>query len=163
MVVPPAPVALLPAVPVPTVLPVPVLPAVPLPELAPDPVVGPRLGLPGNGSMWCVPTSTMNWLAYIAAHGFGSVPPGIADWEGDPLDFTTYNLMAEHLGTLGALMLTDAEAESMLAVILPVPVTRTSRPPWMPDASTSAFENARLGLTLDLQRELLETGWRQPK
>ena len=77
--------------------------------LDPDPVVGPRLGLPGNGSMWCIPTSTMNWLAYIAAHGFGSLDPGIADWEGDPLDFTTYNLMAEHLGVLGALMLTDAE------------------------------------------------------
>src|SRR5689334_17026377 len=26
------------------------------------------LGLPGDGSMYCVPTSTLNWCAYIANH-----------------------------------------------------------------------------------------------
>ena len=74
-----------------------------------DPALGTRLGLPGDGNMWCVPTSTMNWLAYIAAHGFGGFEPGNADWESEPLDFATYNLMTEKLATLGALMLTDAE------------------------------------------------------
>src|SRR5688572_24300042 len=33
-----------------------------------DPFFGTLFGLPGNGSMWCAPTATMNWLAYIAAH-----------------------------------------------------------------------------------------------
>lgn len=37
-------------------------------------------GLPNDGSMYCVPTSTMNVCAYIATHGYGSTPPGDEPW-----------------------------------------------------------------------------------
>ena len=63
---------------------------------------GGAFGFPGDGSMYCVPTSSMNMLAYIAAHGFPQVSPGIADWWSP----STYNLagleiidLAQDMGT----------------------------------------------------------------
>ncbi len=45
-------------------------------------------GLANNGSMFCVPTSATNVLAYIANHGFSTVPPGANNWTpGDPVDY----------------------------------------------------------------------------
>ena len=32
--------------------------------------------LPGQGSMYCVPTAHLNWMAYIARHGYPLVEPG---------------------------------------------------------------------------------------
>lgn len=37
--------------------------------------------LPNNGLMYCVPTAHMNWLAYIANHGFPQVEPGAGWWQ----------------------------------------------------------------------------------
>lgn len=36
--------------------------------------------LPGQGAMYCVPTGTMNLLAYAADHGFASLSPGDRNW-----------------------------------------------------------------------------------
>lgn len=38
-----------------------------------------RAGLGGNGSNYCVPTSFLNWSAYVSAHGNPSLLPG-PDW-----------------------------------------------------------------------------------
>jgi hypothetical protein len=66
------------------------------------------LGLPNNGGMYCVPTATMNELAYIANHGFAGVGPGANDWQlGPPDNFSVYNTMSADLYTLGSMMGTD--------------------------------------------------------
>jgi len=66
-----------------------------------------RLNLPNNGNMYCVPTAFMNWMAYIAHHGFPGVsPPGdqtIYHWHSD-LPFID---MTGWLYDLGLLMETD--------------------------------------------------------
>ncbi len=38
-------------------------------------------GLPGNGNAYCVPTSTVDLMAYIANHGFPEVAPGAGNWQ----------------------------------------------------------------------------------
>ncbi len=38
-------------------------------------------GLPANGSMFCVPTATLNLFAYAANHGFPFFSPGAANWQ----------------------------------------------------------------------------------
>ena len=38
-------------------------------------------GLPNNGSMYCVPTATVNLFAYAANHGFPNIGPGMANWQ----------------------------------------------------------------------------------
>ena len=43
--------------------------------------VGEVSGLPNNGSMYCAPTSIMNICAYIADHGYPSVPPEDYNWQ----------------------------------------------------------------------------------
>src|SRR5690606_9340686 len=40
-----------------------------------------RSGLDGNGGYHCVPTATMNILAYAANHGFPDVDPGPKYWQ----------------------------------------------------------------------------------
>src|SRR5262249_46961589 len=37
-------------------------------------------GLPGDGSMYCVPTSMLNWCAYISNHGYPNVCAGPRKW-----------------------------------------------------------------------------------
>lgn len=62
-------------------------------------------GLPGNGSMYCVPTSTANMMAYIANHGFPSVLPGPANWQ----LASKYNDATALLQLLGTYMSTTAD------------------------------------------------------
>ncbi|MBK9128707.1 MAG: hypothetical protein IPM13_13050 [Phycisphaerales bacterium] len=60
-------------------------------------------GLPNNGAMYCVPTSTMNLFLYAANHGFPEIEPG-------PIgSFNTlrYNNVTLDILTLGNLMGTD--------------------------------------------------------
>jgi hypothetical protein len=57
-------------------------------------------GLPGGGNMYCVPSSTLNMLAYVAKHGYPAVPPGNLIWQ-LPL---TYNTATAELDDLGDLM-----------------------------------------------------------
>ncbi len=62
-----------------------------------------RNGLPNTGLYYCVPTSHMNFAAYIADHGYPAQQPGSGDW-------TTVNghlLMTGRLATLGQLMNTN--------------------------------------------------------
>jgi hypothetical protein len=68
------------------------------------------LGLPGDGSMWCAPTSAMNWLAFIANSGYPTVPPFPGDWQlGPPDSPDVYNFMTERLAGLGQAMGTTPE------------------------------------------------------
>lgn len=61
-------------------------------------------GLPGDGSMYCVPTSTMNLFAYAANHGFPGFDPGPANWQSQ----ANYDLATSRIAELGALMNCDA-------------------------------------------------------
>jgi hypothetical protein len=61
-------------------------------------------GLPGNGSMYCVPTSTTNLFAYAANHGFPFVAPGPGNWRSNIL----YDDATSTILTLGVLMNTTA-------------------------------------------------------
>ncbi len=62
------------------------------------------VGLPGNGSMYCVPTATLNTILYAANHGFPQVMPGPGNWQSQ----TLYNTGGNNLAALGTLMGTDA-------------------------------------------------------
>jgi hypothetical protein len=64
------------------------------------------VGLPGNGHNYCVPTATMDALAYFASHGVPSLRPGDKDWT-DPAN---YNEMSTDIHDLGDLMGTTAAA-----------------------------------------------------
>jgi hypothetical protein len=61
-------------------------------------------GLPGNGGMYCVPTSTTNMMAYAANHGFADLGPGPNNWQ----NASTYNTATLNIFTMGLLMDTDA-------------------------------------------------------
>jgi hypothetical protein len=58
-----------------------------------------RAILPGQGSMYCVPTASMNWMAYFANHG-ASMAPGPGNWQSQ----TLYATMTGQLGLMGSLM-----------------------------------------------------------
>ena len=65
-------------------------------------------GLPNNGEMYCVPTAAMNWMAYIANHGYPNVEPGPGNWEVSPPKYTSeYNYMTFNLLAMGLSMNTD--------------------------------------------------------
>jgi len=59
-------------------------------------------GLALNGHMFCVPTSTMDWLTYLAARGYLSAPV-VKDWT-QPANF---NAMSLWINLLASLMGTD--------------------------------------------------------
>lgn len=61
-------------------------------------------GLPGKGGMYCVPTSTVNMMAYIANHGFPGVMPGPGFWQGS----SKYNDATAAIDLMGAFMGTSA-------------------------------------------------------
>ncbi len=62
-------------------------------------------GLPGNGSMYCAPTSAMNMMMYIANHGFPEMnPPGMGDWQSQ----TRYDDATSNIAALGVEMGTHA-------------------------------------------------------
>ena len=55
-------------------------------------------GLPGNGSMYCAPTSGMNMIMYAANHGFPEMnPPGVGDWQSQ----TRYDDATSSIAALG--------------------------------------------------------------
>ena len=59
-------------------------------------------GLPGDGSMHCVPTATMNLFCYAANHGFPWLDPGPANWASN----ANYDTATDAIQTLGVLMST---------------------------------------------------------
>lgn len=61
--------------------------------------------LPGGGSAYCVPTSTMNVMAYVGNHGFPEVLPGSGNWQ-DPAN---YVLMSNLLGVMGSVPLMNTD------------------------------------------------------
>jgi hypothetical protein len=65
-----------------------------------------RNGLPNNGNMYCVPTSAVNWMAYIAHHGYPTIMPGDHTqqyWHAQ----STFNLSNFFLTLMGNYMQTD--------------------------------------------------------
>jgi hypothetical protein len=66
-------------------------------------------GLPGNGSMYCAPTSAVNLIAYIAAHGYPLLGPGPGPWgpEAD-LNQPKYKQATATILQMGGQMGTDA-------------------------------------------------------
>jgi hypothetical protein len=63
--------------------------------------------LPGDGAMYCAPTAAMNWMAYIANHGYPQIGPGPGDWQLSGPLHPEYNNMTNALASLGAKMYTD--------------------------------------------------------
>jgi hypothetical protein len=61
-------------------------------------------GLPNDGEMYCVPTAAMNVCAYISAHGYPNLHPGVANWRLNPPQHPEYSTMSNHLKTMGQLM-----------------------------------------------------------
>lgn len=66
---------------------------------------GSTMGLPGDGDMYCVPTSTTDWLAYIANHGMPEVLDGPRNWQSQD----NYDFVTDRIAYVGELMSTDAE------------------------------------------------------
>ncbi len=64
-----------------------------------------RVGLDNSGNMHCVPTATMNMLAYAAQWGFDSMDPGPGLWQG----YDGYYPMTAHIEDLGDLMGTTGD------------------------------------------------------
>lgn len=64
-----------------------------------------RATLPASGNMFCVPTATMNMLAYAAEWGVADMPPGPGVWQGD----VGYGTMTNHLDDLGESMDTGTD------------------------------------------------------
>jgi hypothetical protein len=62
-----------------------------------------RNTLPNNGSMYCAPTSSMNWMAYIASHGYPNLPPYPHDWQSQ----SNYDLATIEIFAMGLNMGTD--------------------------------------------------------
>ncbi|MCA9305957.1 MAG: hypothetical protein R3B46_12710 [Phycisphaerales bacterium] len=57
-------------------------------------------GLPNNGSMYCVPTATVNLFAYAANHGFPNIGPGMANWQLQ----SKYNIATATINNVGFYM-----------------------------------------------------------
>lgn len=70
-----------------------------------------RIGLTENGDSYCVPTSALNWFAYIANHGYPNLNPGPGDWsQQSKFETVTNNLIA-----LGVLMNTNPASGTNLS------------------------------------------------
>jgi hypothetical protein len=65
---------------------------------------GASIGLPGDGGMYCVPTGTMNMMAYIGNHGYSFVQPGSGNWQSQG----RYNDAGGAIAVMGMLMGTSA-------------------------------------------------------
>ncbi|MCW5756123.1 MAG: hypothetical protein KIT54_02700 [Phycisphaeraceae bacterium] len=65
------------------------------------------VGLPADGGMYCVPTSTLNWFAYLANRG--TPQPGTLAGPRDWQSQDNYNRVGNTLATLGTLMLTHPQ------------------------------------------------------
>ncbi len=63
-----------------------------------------RNGLANNGNNHCVPTSAINWMAYIANHGYPNLAPGTGWWQSSSLYNTAtlaIALQGVNMGTSG--------------------------------------------------------------
>ncbi|MCA9290934.1 MAG: hypothetical protein KDA25_07385 [Phycisphaerales bacterium] len=69
-----------------------------------------RSGLPNNGNMYCAPTSTLNFAAYVAAHGYPDMNPGIGNWQSANL----YDLATFFDSVMGTFMSTGASGGTTL-------------------------------------------------
>ena len=66
------------------------------------------VGLPNGGKMYCAPTSAMNWMTYIANHGYPGIMPGPGYWGPEsPPNQPQYNTMTSALAQMGSFMGTD--------------------------------------------------------
>lgn len=65
-----------------------------------------RVGLPNNGASYCVPTSALNWFAYIANHGYPNMSPGTGDWSQQ----SQFNTVTSNLFAMGVLMGTGPDS-----------------------------------------------------
>ncbi|MEV7403083.1 hypothetical protein AB0N93_22155 [Streptomyces sp. NPDC091267] len=65
-----------------------------------------RAGLPGNGQMYCMPTSALNTLFWLDRHGY----PNLLDGDYDPTSSSpvNYQEVTAKLGRMGGLAETDA-------------------------------------------------------
>lgn len=63
-------------------------------------------GLPGNGGMYCVPTSTVNMMIYAANHGFPGMAPGPGNYN---YNGGLYNYSTQVIAQMGMLMGTTPE------------------------------------------------------
>jgi len=70
-----------------------------------------RFGLPGDGSMFCVPTATMNLFAYVAEWGLDQFPPGPGVYQHQ----VTHSVMTNHLDDLGDMMDTGTDGTGVNA------------------------------------------------
>ncbi|USN99220.1 MAG: hypothetical protein H6810_00640 [Phycisphaeraceae bacterium] len=68
-------------------------------------------GLPGDGGMYCVPTSASNLMAYIDRHGYANNPfidgPGLLDWTSSST--AVYNAATAYIDAMGDDMNTDPD------------------------------------------------------
>ncbi|MEM7263423.1 MAG: hypothetical protein AAF488_15645 [Planctomycetota bacterium] len=61
-------------------------------------------GLPNDGAMYCVPTASIDVMAYLANHGYPSaMPGGAASWQSQ----SQYDLVTGAIAEMGVLMETD--------------------------------------------------------
>ncbi len=121
-------------------------------------------GLPNKGSMYCAPTSAINWMAYIANHGYPAVPPGAGNWEvSPPAHLTEYNAITAHILFMGGLIGTDpvkggsigkAAVEAWLDSQAPgqfIVAAVSASGNWSPrvrDASMAAFYGGLVNITM---------------
>jgi hypothetical protein len=61
-------------------------------------------GLPNNGNMYCVPTSTVNVLAYLTNNGYPSIGGAPQNWQ-----VADYNFLTQGLFNVGQSMNTNAQ------------------------------------------------------
>lgn len=69
-----------------------------------------RSVLPNDGKSHCVPTSALNWFAYIANHGYPNMAPGSGSWAGQG----PYNIVSVNLLTMGLMMGTNPNSGTAL-------------------------------------------------
>jgi hypothetical protein len=62
-----------------------------------------RSALPNNGAMYCVPTSAINVMGYVANHGVPTALGGSHNWQSQ----SNYDLVSGRLSIMGSLMHTD--------------------------------------------------------
>ena len=111
-----------------------------------------RAGLPANGSLHCVPTSSMNLFAYAADWGFPQVDPGPGVWHGN----LSHATMTGEIDDLGTLMGTDGDGTNvggwqagMAAWTAGLPVTYQAifkTDEWCPTLSDAALMTSLGGL-----------------
>ena len=122
---------------------------------------GTVFGLPNDGKMYCGPTSALNWMAYIANHGYPAVSPGPGNWETGSL--AAYNTITFNLLFMGAFIGTDPikgggmgdeAVESWLGAVAPgqfIVALVVASGDWSPrvrDAAMAAFSGGLVNIAM---------------